>query len=381
MVIPESYLAHGLFGRGEERANHKYVARIPTGKNSYRYFYSAAEYKAYKTGKSVGNRIDKMKGQTSKTIQAYNNKVRAMANKTGSKVGDIVERLDKMVDNTVHAVQRRFDKDPHLVDHNQKLLDENDFRKALFEVQAQYLGRETTKKQNAKIEKEVIERTDKAITKMCIDPSNNDPKEAYNYLATAYNGHTTWTRSEVDEALATMALSINAGDIKMDERTFAKYQKLCKERGIPLHVNASDVAPPPPKEGTQEWFDQTTDKKLSNGHTLTTYPDGHTTEWYVDEDGMTHTVINSGKPTATLQDIRDLTLEDVIGISKEDIPQVKKEMKQALNEIRKIADSKNMSEEDIEAEFAKNGMSHAEYKLMMAFLAGEKFDWRWLLET
>lgn len=97
MVIPESYLAHGLFGRGEERANHKYVARIPTGKNSYRYFYSAAEYKAYKMGKSVGNRIDKMKDRTSNTISAYNNRVRAAARKTSKQVSSSVNNISRDV--------------------------------------------------------------------------------------------------------------------------------------------------------------------------------------------------------------------------------------------------------------------------------------------
>lgn len=97
MIIPESYLAHGLFGRGEERANHKYVARIPTGKNSYRYFYSAAEYKAYKMGKSVGNRVDKMKNHTSNTISAYNNKVRNQS-KNPKSISDFAKGMRNYTD-------------------------------------------------------------------------------------------------------------------------------------------------------------------------------------------------------------------------------------------------------------------------------------------
>lgn len=108
MIIPESYIAHGLFGRGEERANHKYVARIPTGKNSYRYFYSAAEYKAYKMGKSVGNRVDKMKDQTSKTIQAYNNKVRAAAGKTGSQVSKFANRTQKNINKSMDKASAKI---------------------------------------------------------------------------------------------------------------------------------------------------------------------------------------------------------------------------------------------------------------------------------
>jgi len=129
------------------------------------------------------------------------------------------------------------------------------------------------------------------------------------------------------------------------------------------------------KRGTREYYENAVEQKLSNGHTITVYPDGRTREWTEDENGKKTYYHDNDE----YKDVRDLTWEDIIGISKEDIPQARKEFKQALNELRKVVKSKNLSEKDIEAEFAKNGMSHTEYKMMMAFLDGEKFDWRWLL--
>ncbi len=69
------YLAHS---QGEERAGHKYYARIPVGKNKlgftqYRYFYDAREYGAYKTRKQKeSNTADKNFGKQKTAVKKSN---------------------------------------------------------------------------------------------------------------------------------------------------------------------------------------------------------------------------------------------------------------------------------------------------------------------
>lgn len=47
------------WGFGSKRQNHKYIERIPIGKNRYRYFYTQAELEAYKAGKVRKTSIEK----------------------------------------------------------------------------------------------------------------------------------------------------------------------------------------------------------------------------------------------------------------------------------------------------------------------------------
>lgn len=88
------YLEHFFgFGKGSQKKNHKYVARVKTG-DGYRYFYSHAEYAAYQAGKTakgaVGAVGDAAKGAAgviggaAKTAAgAVGGAAKAVANKSG----------------------------------------------------------------------------------------------------------------------------------------------------------------------------------------------------------------------------------------------------------------------------------------------------------
>lgn len=77
----DDHLEH-LFGFGGQKKNHKYVARVKEG-DSYRYFYSHAEYAAYMAGgaaKAVGNAA---KGAT----DAAGNAAKSAAGAVGNAIG------------------------------------------------------------------------------------------------------------------------------------------------------------------------------------------------------------------------------------------------------------------------------------------------------
>lgn len=66
-----------IIHRSDEREDHKYIARVPTGnpKHKWRYFYTMPAYKAYLNGKSKNTKADvfKQKSQTKISINKTNN--------------------------------------------------------------------------------------------------------------------------------------------------------------------------------------------------------------------------------------------------------------------------------------------------------------------
>lgn len=116
-MIPESYLSHAL---GEQRANHRYIARIPVGRHN-RYFYSMDELRAFRNGgsrKSLGDRIDAAKasairnsGNVSKVVANRNQKV-ASGSKKGSDGSSIYrDYIKTMTDPKARKQQLQIERD------------------------------------------------------------------------------------------------------------------------------------------------------------------------------------------------------------------------------------------------------------------------------
>lgn len=119
-MIPESYLSHAL---GEQRANHRYIARVPIGNNRNRYFYSIDEYRAFRNGgrKSLGDRLDaarskaaKNVGDVSKTIANRNQAVRKKAEDATwnalSKINHTTKSVKNSTSNGLNKATNTIDK-------------------------------------------------------------------------------------------------------------------------------------------------------------------------------------------------------------------------------------------------------------------------------
>lgn len=198
----------------------------------------------------INDMFDKAKDKASDVIDDTKKKVSSVgsdakktANKFADLAADVTKSAVKDAENKVkNATRSKYDKDPHLVDHDEpiNLSKQDDLNRLATELNAQDVAKRKARHEMDKRDKEVVRRTNDAIAAISSFPFESDPKEAFNYLATAYNGGSDWTKSDIDEALWMMSKSIAQGDVPVDKATLAKYQKLCKAQGIPMRW---DVVP------------------------------------------------------------------------------------------------------------------------------------------
>lgn len=198
----------------------------------------------------INDMFDKAKDKASDVIDDAKKKVSSAggdAKKTVNKftdlAADVTKSAVKEAENKVkNATRSKHDKDPHLADHDEPIdfSNQDHVNRLMTELNAQDAGKHTASREMGKTTKEVVRRTNDAIADISAYPYKSDPKEAFNYLATAYNGGSDWTKSDIDEALWVMSKAIAQGDVPVDKATLAKYQKLCKAQGIPMRW---DVVP------------------------------------------------------------------------------------------------------------------------------------------
>lgn len=198
----------------------------------------------------INDMFDKAKDKASDVIDDTKKKVSSAggdAKKTVNKftdlAADVAKSAVKDAENKVkNATRSKYDKDPHLVDHDEPIdfSKQDDINRLMTELNAQDVAKRKARHEMDKRDKEVVRRTNDAIADISTFPFEQDPKESFNYLATAYNGGSDWSKSDIDEALWVMSKAIAQGDISVDKATLAKYQKLCKAQGIPMRW---DVVP------------------------------------------------------------------------------------------------------------------------------------------
>lgn len=136
-----SYIIH----TGNERKDHKYVARVPlgvkNGKTSWRYFYTNEEWQAYKSGNKTGTNVDtsKVKDTDKNVLDSLRSGIKSMSDSSKDKVDTFFKnvgvglekelykttgRLDKIVNTTKKVASEIYDDKNNVYDVNTSNYDE-----------------------------------------------------------------------------------------------------------------------------------------------------------------------------------------------------------------------------------------------------------------
>lgn len=100
-IIYESELYHT-----EKRKNVKYIAKVPTSNGKYRYFYTQAEYDAYKNDKQPNKSKSKWKS-VSKFFKNIWTKTRKFFKKSKKEIGKTIDKGRKFVDEVIFGKKKK----------------------------------------------------------------------------------------------------------------------------------------------------------------------------------------------------------------------------------------------------------------------------------